>query len=449
MSINYLAHTAEERSAMLGAIGMQSMADIFKVIPASLQDFILQLPEGLSELELTQELQVLSSRNRPLTEQSSFLGAGAYHHFVPAALDLLITRSEFLTAYTPYQAEISQGTLQAIYEFQSSLCTLTGMEIANASNYEGATSVVEAMLMALRITGRKQVLVSSLLHPEYREVMETYAKALDLQLTFVDAVDGLTDVSSLGQATHEPATLIVQYPNALGGIEDLQAHADWIHAQGGLLITAMTDPVVLGVLEAPGHLGADIVAGEAQACGNALSFGGPYVGFLSTREKYIRQMPGRLSGLTRDEAGDRAFSLVLQTREQHIRRERATSNICTNQGLNALIATIWFSLVGQQGLQEMAQICLQRAHYLAAQITDVAGFELAYPETPFFHEFVVKTTHSVPALMAWLEAQGYLAGLPVSKWYPGLDHHILVAVTEMNTVPELDRFIALLRQFPG
>lgn len=430
---------------MLESIGMTTGAELFTAIPDHLKDFSLDLPPALSELELLQHLTKMSAQNRPVSQQASFVGAGTYAHFSPSALDLLITRSEFLTAYTPYQAEISQGTLQAIFEFQSSLCALTGMDIANASTYEGASATAEAALMACRITNRHQILVSASLHPEYREVLATYAHATGLELHTGLLGDGLTQVEDFSAQT-EPAALIVQYPNFLGQVEDIARLGEWIHARQGLLIVVITDPIALGVLEAPGKLGADIVAGEAQACGNSLSFGGPYVGFLATQQKFMRQIPGRMSGLTQDEKGELAFALVLQTREQHIRRERATSNICTNQGLNALIVTIWLSLIGRQGLQELAQICVQRAHYCAERISQIPGFK-CHSRNPFFHEFVVETTYDCQAIFDYLATSQCIPGVALKRWYPDLAHHFLVTVTEMNAIDEIERMLELLAQF--
>jgi len=445
MSMAYLAHTEQERSEMLATLGLQNQKQLFAPIPQSLQDFELQLPAALSELELLRELENRQANCRPVASQLSFVGGGAYHHFIPSAVDTLASRSEFLTAYTPYQAEVSQGTLQVIYEFQSLLCTLTGMEIANASSYEGATAAAEAMMMAHRITKRDDILVSQALHPEYREVLKTYADATGLNLIESHLTHYSTDMASFADR-EAPAALVVQYPNFFGQLEDIQACADWVQARKGLLIVVMTDPTVLGVLEAPGNLGADLVCGEAQSFGNSLSLGGPYLGFLTAREVHLRQMPGRMCGLAQDQAGKRAFTLVLQTREQHIRREKATSNICTNQGLMALTATIWLSLIGQVGLQELAAICLKQAHDLAQKIDALPDFELA-AQGPFFHEFVVKTKHSVEALFDTLQSANCLPGLKLSQWYSGLENQFLVTVTEMNRPDELQTFVDLLAAY--
>lgn len=439
MHTPYLAHTAAERQAMLEAMGMQSSKELFAAIPELLQDLELELPSALSELELQQELTALAERNRAASSQLSFIGGGAYRHYLPAALSTLAGRSEFLTAYTPYQAEVSQGTLQVIYEFQSALCTLTGMDIANASTYEGATACAEAVSMAMRITRRKDFLVAASLQPEYRETLKTYAHFLELNLHAGALESGQLELSAW-DAIAAPAALIVQYPDFFGQVSDLQALADWIHAKGGLLIVVMTDPTVLGLLEAPGALGADIVAGEAQAFGNGLTFGGPYVGFLTAREAYIRQMPGRMSGMTLDAAGKRAYTLVLQTREQHIRREKATSNICTNQGLNALMATIWLALIGRQGLQEIAQICYQRAHYAAARLSALPKWQLAFKQ-PFMHEFVLRYDGALEQALQSLQAQNCLPGIRLAPFYPELDQHLLVSVTEMNSVAEIDQLV--------
>ncbi len=440
----YLAHTDAERQDMLNTAGYQHMDDLFSPVPEALRHPEIQLPAPLSEMELQQELARIARKNQSAEDQLCFLGAGAYRHYVPAVLSTLAGRSEFLTAYTPYQAEVSQGTLQVIYEFQSALCTLTGMDISNASTYEGATAAVEAMTMACRITRRQNILVSSTVHPEYQQVMKTYADALDMPVHTGDYVGGRARPQQF-ESIEDPAVLVVQYPNFMGQVEDLQAQADWIHERGGLLVVIMNDPVALGLLEAPGNLGADIVAGEAQAFGNHVSYGGPYLGFLTAREKYIRQMPGRMSGLAEDAEGNPAYTLVLQTREQHIRREKATSNICTNQGLNALIATIWLSLIGKQGLQELASICFQRAHYLAAKMAELPHWELAF-EGAFFHEFVLKYDGDLEALLEQLAAEQCIPGVHLARWYPELENHLLVNVTEMNSVHDLERLLRILQK---
>lgn len=442
---NYLSHTSDEQTQMLSEIGVDSIEDLFRNIPESLQNFELNLPSALSELELNSHLKNLSRKSKPFTEQLSFIGGGAYHHFSPAALDLLITRSEFLTAYTPYQAEISQGTLQSIFEFQSMLCSLTGMEIANASLYEGATATVEAMMMAMRITRKKKIYVSESLHPEYRQVVQTYMKAMDENVHWLPMNQGLSQLPPI-EDNSEAAALVIQYPNFLGYIEDLEELANWIHSQKGLLIVIMNDPTVLGALTAPGDFGADIVAGEAHAFGNAISFGGPYVGFLTSRTKHIRQMPGRMSGLTQDKEGQRAFSLILQTREQHIRRERATSNVCTNQGLNALVVAIWLTLLGKQGLPELARICFQRAHACVQKIIQIPGFRL-YQDHPFFHEFVIETEYPVKELLDFCHKRNCLPGLELSRWHPELTQHILITVTEMNSLEQVNELSNLFHEF--
>jgi len=444
MHHSYLAHTNSERKAMLDTIQAGDIDTLFSRIPDTLKDFKLKIPAALSELELSQELTKLSRKNTPLSEQIAFLGAGSYHHFLPAALDNILQRPEFLTSYTPYQAEISQGTLQVIYEFQSALCSLTGMDIANASAYEGASATAEAMLMAKRITRRNQILVSAALHPEYKEVLKTYAHATDLKLSFEPTLNEETDLSQF-EGLDKPAALIIQYPNFIGHPEDLQKYADWIHEQKGLLIVVVTDPVSLGLLEAPGHLGADIVVGEAQAFGNAISFGGPYLGFITARSKHIRQMPGRLSGRTQDGDKKEAFALVLQTREQHIRREKATSNICTNQGLNALAASIWLALIGKEGLSEISNICIQRAHYFANQLKEIPGFNV-YNSKAFFHEFILEYSGDLTVLQKTLREKGISLGVPLKQWYPERAQQCLINVTEMISMNDIQKTLDIIRQ---
>ncbi|MDH3998868.1 MAG: aminomethyl-transferring glycine dehydrogenase subunit GcvPA, partial [Desulfuromonadales bacterium] len=388
---------------------------------------------------------LLAKQNATSESHSSFLGGGAYRHFIPAAIDMLISRSEFYTAYTPYQPEISQGTLQAIFEFQSLICQLTGMDAANASMYDGASACAEAVLMAVRLTRRKRILLSKALNPRYRATVATYCKYLSLELVEVEMdAAGATDATDLAAKLDDTtAAVVIGYPNYFGVIEDVAAAADAAHESGARLITAVSEPVALGLLKSPGELGADIVAGDGQSFGLPLSFGGPYVGFFAVRQKDIRSMPGRLVGETTDLDGQRGFVLTLATREQHIRREKATSNICSNQGLCALMATIFMCLLGKQGLREMAEQNLSKAAYAKEQIAQLDGFELAFSGQSF-NEFVLRSARPVAEVLSELEAANILGGIPLAKDYPQLADCILVCVTEQNRREEIDALVTAL-----
>ena len=352
---------------MLVALGISSIDDLFMDIPEQHRNPSLNLPEPLSELEIQQELSGLAEKNRHTSSGPSFLGAGAYNHFIPAVVKALMIRGEFLTAYTPYQAEASQGTLQVIYEFQTLISNLYAMEVANAGMYDGATSLAEAVLMACRVTRREKVAVASTVSPTYRQVIETYCQSQGLQIAVVSTEDP--------GVNPETSCLVVQYPNFYGYIEDLESLAEATHSHGALLVVS-ADPTAMGMFQPPGHYGADIVTGEGQPLGIPISYGGPYLGLFATKQEYIRQMPSRLSGRTVDSQGRTGYVLTLQTREQHIRRERATSNICTNEALYALASTIYLAAMGKQGLRQVAELCYQKSHYAAAEIAQLPGYSL-------------------------------------------------------------------------
>lgn len=437
----YLPHTATDRDEMLKSIGARTFDELLSHIPADVRVKELQLEPGLSELELNQRIASFAAKNKPASQQISFLGGGSYRRYVPAAVGNILSRSEFATAYTPYQPEVSQGSLQAIYEFQTAICLLTDMEVANASMYDGPTACAEAALMACRLTDRKELVCSQSVGPEYSMVTHTYAETCGLSFRTIAAPDGTTDIKEL-RVSDKTAAVIVQYPNYFGCLEDLAALADATHKHGALLVV-VTDPISLGLLQPPGAFGADIVVGDAQQCGNNLSFGGPSAGYMATRMQYVRQLPGRLAGMTVDKNGKRAFTLTLQTREQHIRRANATSNICTNQALNALAMLIYLTLVGPVGLKELAEISLRRAHYLADALSGVKGVTLKFKK-PFFNEFLLETTVPASALLIALKDDGILGGVDVSQFYPELRNCILVAVTEMNGLSDLDKFAQAL-----
>ncbi len=445
--LRYLPHTEEDIQEMLKAIGLGSIEDLFKNIP---QDHRLSkpldLPGPLSEPDLLAHMEGLQG-----SLGSSFLGGGAYHHFIPAVIQHLTSRSEFYTAYTPYQPEISQGTLQAIFEYQTLMCQLTGMEVSNASMYDGATSLAEAILMAHRITGRKKVLLSQTIHPEYRKVVETYIDPEEQEIVLIPYLktDGRTDESALIQSLdHQVSAIVVQNPNFFGVVEDLQPFSEKIHQVGGMFIVGFSEAIAYGILRPPGAFGADIVAGEGQSFGIPLSFGGPYLGIFTTREKFIRNMPGRLVGETVDLEGKRGFVLTLATREQHIRREKATSNICTNEGLCALMATIYLSLLGKKGLKELALMNLSKAEYAKKIISRMNGCNITF-SAPTFNEFVLEIDGDPGKILERLKTEGILGGLALSKFYPEMKQHLLITVTEMNTRQEIERWADVLAKSIG
>ena len=375
--------------------------------------------------------------------KTSFLGAGVYSHYSPTIVDHLIQRSEFFTSYTPYQPEISQGTLQYIFEFQTLVCQLTGMEVANASMYDGSTSMAEAYLMAQRVTRRDKIFVADTVHPEYREVGRTYTQHGDLEIVPVGFDEKTGRIAKIDSLDDKTAAVVIQSPNFFGCVEDVQAIADQAHAVGALLVVVVTEAVSFGLLKSPGACGADIVVGEGQSFGVPMSFGGPHVGLFATREKFVRQMPGRLCGIAYDKNGNRGFVLTLSTREQHIRREKATSNICTNQGLIALAATIYMEAMGKKGLQEVAVQNAQKAAYAAKHIAAVDGFEIAY-SAPKFNEFVIRSGRPAEEVLTSLRENGIIGGLALSRYFPEMANDILVCVTETNSREQIDRLVAAL-----
>lgn len=445
--MSYVLNTPEDQRAMLAAIGVSSVEELFEKIPPSLRlQRPLQVPAGLSEIELTAELRSLAARNRPADDAVCFLGGGAYDHFIPAVVDAVAGRSEYYTAYTPYQAEASQGSLQAFYEFQTLICQLTGLDVANASLYEGGSAVAEAVLMALNIhPKRHKVLIAESLHPEYRQTLETYVANLDLQIRTLPTPHGFLDPDDVKRAVDEQTLCVVaQHPNFFGCLEEPEALAHVAHQAGALFIVSF-DPISLGLLKRPGQYGADIAVAEGQCLGNPLSYGGPYLGLLACREEYVRKIPGRLVGQTVDRHGKRCWVLTLQTREQHIRREKATSNICTNQGLMALKATVYLAALGPHGLRDTAELCTRKAHYAAERLTQVSGVRLRF-DRPFFKEFTLQLDQTLPSLLTRLLDKGYHAGLHLGRWYPHLDACLSVAVTEKRTRAEIDGLAAALAE---
>jgi glycine dehydrogenase subunit 1 len=428
---------------MLKQIGLNSADDLFASIPANLKlSRNLKIPAALSELELLSEFEAKSARNAGAA-RPNFLGAGAYSHYSPTVVDHIISRSEFFTAYTPYQPEISQGTLQVIFEFQTLVCQLTGMEVANASMYDGSTTLAEAVLMAERVTRRSKVIASQSVHPEYLEVVRTYVQhaGIDLDVVGFDTKSGQSHKELQSAIDSNTAAVIVQSPNFFGCVEDVTALAEKAHAAGALLIHVVTEAICLGLLKSPAACGADIVVAEGQSFGVPLSFGGPYVGLFATREKYARQIPGRLVGEAYDREGHRGFVLTLATREQHIRREKATSNICTNEGLIALAATVYLETMGRRGLQEVAQQCAQKAAYTARKVASLPGFSLPF-SGPRFNEFVVRAPGDATALLSRVANEhNVTAGLPLSRYFPDQSNDFLVCVTETNSRTDIEKLL--------
>jgi len=436
--MRYLPKSPAERERMLAEIGARSIDDLFAVIPAEYRlTRDLDVPRQQAESEIIDYFRAAAEKNG--TGYASFLGAGAYRHYRPVIIDSLVQRGEFLTSYTPYQAEITQGTLQAIFEFQTMIAELTGMDVANASMYDGSTGAAEAVMMAVRVTGRHKAVVAKTVHPEYREVMATYAKHQGLPSTLAgyDKETGRLDLAALeAQVTEETAAVLVQSPNFFGVIEDIPAIAAIAHAKGALLIVSIAEAVSLGVVRPP--VEADIVSMEAQSFGVALSYGGPFCGVIAAKEKYLRQMPGRLVGQTVDGDGNRGFVLTLSTREQHIRREKATSNICTNQALVALMATIFLTVYGKEGIRELAEHNLAKAAYAAKTLSGPRGARLLFSGAPRFHEFVLQTEESPAQWSQRLLAEKIIGGLDLSRWYPELGNATLWCATELNTREQID-----------
>ncbi len=446
--MSYVVNTAQDRAAMLEAIGISRIEELFDNIPNSIRlHRQLDVPGPFAEQELTQRLSKMAGKNRTAENLVCFLGGGAYDHFIPAVVDALASRSEFYTAYTPYQAEASQGSLQAFFEYQTLICQLTGMAVSNASLYEAGSGVAEAVLMAMSLTGRTgKVVLAETVHPDYRQTVATYLANLGPHIEVLPCPAGFLNPTEADLALDDTTCcLVVQHPNVLGTLEEMADLAQKARAKGVLLV-AVVDPISLGLLKKPGDYGADIVVGEGQGLGTALSFGGPYLGFMACREEYVRKIPGRLVGQTTDRRGNRCWTLTLQTREQHIRREKATSNICTNQGLYALRAAIHLATLGPSGLRDTAIACTQKAHYLANRLL-ATGLVHLEPDRPFFKEFTVRLESSLAkkwtatALVDRLVSEGFLAGYPTGKWLQGRGTCLTIAVTEKRTREEMDRFV--------
>jgi glycine dehydrogenase subunit 1 len=439
-------HTEGDRVAMLEVTGVNGVDEFFTPVPHRVRFPKLDLPPVLTELEATEHLAAFAARNDAPPGEDIYLGAGSYRHFIPATVGQILARGEFYTAYTPYQPEVAQGTLQVIYEFQSLVAALTGMDVANASMYDGATALAEGALMTVSSSrGRRRIVISPTVHPAYRVVLRTYLEGLDLDLVEMPLANSgfMTTPDDIAPfLTDDLACVVVQYPNFFGGIEEIAAMGELAHARGGALVVS-TYPVPLALLRPPSELGADVVAAEGQELGVPQGYGGPYVGLLASRQSFVRQMPGRLAGMTTDTEGKRGFVLTLQTREQHIRREKATSNICTNQGLMATAATVYMATLGPEGFREVARRSYQNAHYLADRVSDVPGYALA-TAGPFFHEFVVETPGPARDVLAKLLEHGIHGGLDLAQVDPTLDRYLLMCATETNTKRGINRLVDAL-----
>lgn len=444
----YVPHTEAEQEAMLQVTGAKKLDELFQAVPKKYRFPKLNLPPALSEMETMTEVEDIAAANDTARDLACFLGAGAYCHYIPPAVDAIISRGEFYTAYTPYQPEVSQGTLQAIFDYQSLMAALTGMDVSNASHYDGATAVAEAVSMAIaNFRGKRtKIVLSPAIHPHYRETLRTYNAGTTLSMVGDESHADLkaSPDSLIPLIDDNTALVIVQYPDFFGRVYDYTKLAEAVHAAGALLAISV-NPLALGLLTPPGQFGADIVTGEGQPLGIPLSFGGPYLGIFTTRKEYVRKMAGRLVGETVDNRGQRAYVLTLTAREQHIRREKATSNICTNQALLALASTVYLSLMGKHGLRQVAELCYQKAHYAAAEITKVEGFKL-WMKDPFFHEFVVSCPEAVSTINAHLLDHGILGGFDLGQVYPTLQNHMLIAVTEMNPKEDIDYLVETLAE---
>lgn len=444
----YTPHTHEDIQSMLQTLGVQSVEALLSDIP---KEVLLNRPldtgRPFSEIEIREEIRRLIAKNSNLEENACFLGAGSYDHYIPALIGPILFRSEFYTAYTPYQAELSQGMLQAIYEFQTAICELTGMDVANASLYDGASALAEAVLMMVRIAKkRSEILISKTIHPFYQEVIRTYSQGLDLKFVEVPFVNGMVSTDEVKKRVNEnTAGLLLQFPNFFGNLEEIPELIQAAHEKGAKVAVSV-DPVAMGLLKSPGELGADIIVGEGQGMGNSMSLGGPYVGFFATRTEFVRQLPGRIVGVTHDNKGRKGYTLTLQTREQHIKRERATSNICTNESLNALASLFYMVTLGKRGLEDVAAQSAQKAHYLQKELSRLPGVSNPWKST-FFKEFVVKVSKNIKEVNQALLKEKIVGGLDLERYYPELKNHLLLCVTEKRTKAEMDKMVSVMSGF--
>lgn len=444
--MSFIPNSEQDRKDMLKEIGVRDFSELIQAIPDDvLFQGELNLPAPMCELDVKRALDELANENDNCDQNICFLGGGAYDHYVPAAVKHIIQRSEFYTAYTPYQPEVSQGTLQSIYEYQTMICELTGMDVANASMYDGGSALAEAALLACSTTRRKQVLVSATVNPNYTKIIKTYCHGRGIQVLALPRKDEATSVKQLESMINEQtAAVIYQHPNYLGYLEPVDEISRLTQKAGALLVSS-NDPISLAVVRPPADYDVDIATGEGQVLGNSLHFGGPYLGIFASTHKFIRKIPGRIVGKTVDKDGQPGFVLTLQTREQHIRREKATSNICTNQGLNALAATVYMALMGKRGLVEIAEQCLEKSHYLADEINKVKGFGIKF-DSPFFKEFVVQTEYPVDKVLQVCRNNNVFAGMPLKNYDKELQDCFLCAVTEKRTKQEMNKFVNILRE---
>ncbi len=443
--MQYISNTAEDRKAMLKAIGVDSEEVLLAQVPKKLRDFKWNLPKGISELELLREVVETGKANHHFHDHACYLGAGCYDHFIPSVVSVLAHRSEFITSYTPYQGEASQGTLQFIYEYQSLMCELTGMDFSNASMYDGASSLAEAVLLALRLGDRKKILIPETIHPEYRQVVQTYVSMMNCQLVFIRMKEGVVDMDHLKKEINsDVAAVVMQQPNFFGLLESMEEASALAHKEGALLI-ACVNPVSLGILTPPGDYGADIAVGEGQPLGNPVAFGGPHFGFFTVKADLLRKIPGRIAGMTVDKAGKRSFVLTLQAREQHIRREKATSNICTNHSLCALKGAIYMSLLGPKGIKKLALINLKKAQDTYERLLKINGVKPLFSK-PFFNEFPLTISKEPKALKTSLKKHKILGPLALEKYYPDFSSSYLVAVTENRADSDLDRLARAIEE---
>lgn len=447
--MSYIPNTPEDQRVMLDTLGLPDLEALLTPVPEHVRlHRPLDLPEALSEPDLKRLLSGMAARNKSLDTTISFLGAGSYDHTTPSVVPHLQRRSEFVTSYTPYQPEVSQGMLQAIYEFQTMVCQITGLDVANASLYDGSTAMIEAVLLALGPGGRGEVVISQGVDPQYRRVLHTYAHARGFHITEVPTVNGVTNLEILNEAVKPTtAAVVVQHPNFFGCIEDMRSIEPIAHKGKAVFVATITEPASLGLLATPGEYGADIAVGELMSFGNTMSYGGPALGFMAARSRFMRLLPGRLVGQTVEEGGQKrtGYVLTLQTREQHIRRERATSNICTNQSLLAVGATIYLATLGKQGFRELGELCVQKAHYAARQINSIPGFQMAF-SSPFFNEFVIKSPVRIGRLQQQFEKAGIIGGYPLAQDYPDMPDAMLFCVTETRTKADIDLLVKTLKE---
>ncbi|MGH2478324.1 MAG: aminomethyl-transferring glycine dehydrogenase subunit GcvPA [Ktedonobacteraceae bacterium] len=447
--MSYIPNTPEDQRIMLDALGLSDLEALLTPVPEQVRlHRPLNLPPALAEPDLKRLMSGMAAHNRDLDTTISFLGAGSYDRAIPSVVPHLQHRSEFVTSYTPYQPEVSQGMLQAIYEFQTMVAQITGLDVANASLYDGATAMIEAVLLALGPGGRGEVVISQGVDPQYRRVLHTYAHARGFQVIEVPLANGVTDLVALNESVKPTtAAVVVQQPNFFGSIEDMRAIEPIAHKGKAIFVSTITEPASLGLLASPGEYGADIAVGELMSFGNTMSYGGPALGFMAARNKFMRLLPGRLVGQTVEEGGQKrtGYVLTLQTREQHIRRERATSNICTNQSLLAVGATIYMAALGKQGFRELSELCLHKAHYAFRQVTSVPGFKAAF-SSPFFNEFVIEAPVRIGKLQQQFEKAGIIGGYPLAQEYPGMPNAMLFCVTETRTKADIDLLVETLKE---